>query len=298
MRSARSGAISRQPGVQLHPGHVRHHEVAQHEIEAATPPPRARRARRGRSCASRRRAAEARIRRTARPIRASSSTTRMRPRGAGGSTAASWTGAGGSAEGRAGGRRTLKMDPLPGAESTWISPPRPLTMPWQIESPSPVPTPTGFVVKKGSKMRGSTSGAMPLPRVVRSRRRRGRPETAEVTARTSFDRGAPLRDRLGGVDEEVQEDLPEPVLARRDEGDLAHLDLEPGAMPDLVLREPERGLEHPARDPPSPVPRRRRARTPSGRARSRGRAGRRRAPPAARAARPVPPPRDRRSPTA
>jgi hypothetical protein len=32
-----------------------------------------------------------------------------------------------------------------------------------MDSPSPVPMPTGLVVKKGSKMRGSTSGGMPVP---------------------------------------------------------------------------------------------------------------------------------------
>ena len=58
--------------------------------------------------------------------------------------------------GCAGGRRTRKTDPFPGADSTSISPPRPLTIPWQIERPSPVPTPTGFVVKNGSKIRGRT----------------------------------------------------------------------------------------------------------------------------------------------
>ena len=36
-------------------------------------------------------------------------------------------------------------------------------MPWQMDRPSPVPMPTGLVVKNGSKMRASRSGAMPVP---------------------------------------------------------------------------------------------------------------------------------------
>jgi hypothetical protein len=36
-------------------------------------------------------------------------------------------------------------------------------MPYTIASPSPVPEPTDFVVKNGSKMRGRTSVAMPQP---------------------------------------------------------------------------------------------------------------------------------------
>jgi hypothetical protein len=32
-----------------------------------------------------------------------------------------------------------------------------------MSSPRPVPSPTGLVVKNGSKMRGRISGAMPVP---------------------------------------------------------------------------------------------------------------------------------------
>ena len=42
-------------------------------------------------------------------------------------------------------------------------PPRSVTMPCTSDRPRPVPTPTSLVVKNGSKMRSSTSGAMPLP---------------------------------------------------------------------------------------------------------------------------------------
>ncbi len=43
------------------------------------------------------------------------------------------------------------------------SPPDCLAKPKTWDSPSPVPWPTPFVVKNGSKIRSSASGAMPLP---------------------------------------------------------------------------------------------------------------------------------------
>jgi hypothetical protein len=55
------------------------------------------------------------------------------------------------------------MVPRPGVLRTSMVPPMDWTMEWQMASPSPVPTPTGLVVKKGSKMRCITSGLMPAP---------------------------------------------------------------------------------------------------------------------------------------
>ncbi len=55
------------------------------------------------------------------------------------------------------------MVPWPTVLSTEICPPIPVTMPWQMDRPSPVPTPSGLVVKKGSKMLLRSSGSMPLP---------------------------------------------------------------------------------------------------------------------------------------
>ena len=52
---------------------------------------------------------------------------------------------------------------MAGLLSTWMSPPWPFTMPWTTERPSPVPSPTGFVVKNGSKIRRRISGRMPWP---------------------------------------------------------------------------------------------------------------------------------------
>ncbi|EAU69958.1 hypothetical protein STIAU_5600 [Stigmatella aurantiaca DW4/3-1] len=72
------------------------------------------------------------------------------------------SGVGGVAASRRG-SITRKQVPCPTVLSTEISPPSPLTMLWQMDNPSPVPTPTGLVVKNGSKMRLRCSGAMPSP---------------------------------------------------------------------------------------------------------------------------------------
>src|SRR5262249_23343164 len=60
-----------------------------------------------------------------------------------------------------------------GCVSTSIVPPCCLTtMSWLIDSPSPVPSPAGFVVKNGLKIFSLTSGGMPVPlsRIVISTR--------------------------------------------------------------------------------------------------------------------------------
>jgi hypothetical protein len=53
--------------------------------------------------------------------------------------------------------------PRPTSLATVIVPPKPVTMRWQIDSPRPVPTPTGLVVKNGVNSRARTSGGMPVP---------------------------------------------------------------------------------------------------------------------------------------
>ncbi|VUD74664.1 hypothetical protein MET9862_05297 [Methylobacterium symbioticum] len=55
------------------------------------------------------------------------------------------------------------MVPWPTVLATSTSPPDCLAKPKTWDRPSPVPLPTSLVVKKGSKMRGSTSGGMPEP---------------------------------------------------------------------------------------------------------------------------------------
>ena len=49
------------------------------------------------------------------------------------------------------------------ARSAQMRPPCSLTMPSEIERPSPVPCPVGFVVKNGLKMTSSDSGGIPGP---------------------------------------------------------------------------------------------------------------------------------------
>src|ERR1019366_9392964 len=61
------------------------------------------------------------------------------------------------------GRWTRKQVPSPGLLSTSMRPPCPVMMPCEIDRPNPVPSPTGLVVKNGSKSRGRTWGSMPQP---------------------------------------------------------------------------------------------------------------------------------------
>src|SRR3569833_3031829 len=61
------------------------------------------------------------------------------------------------------GNHTRKHAPFPGGLDTVMRPRWLATMLYEMDNPSPVPSPTGLVVKKGSKMRGRFSGAMPWP---------------------------------------------------------------------------------------------------------------------------------------
>ncbi len=73
------------------------------------------------------------------------------------------------------------------------------TIPYTVESPSPVPRPGSFVVKKGSKRCDITSGAHPASRVVDGERARARPEAepgCAVTNVWSSTSGAVSRIRL------------------------------------------------------------------------------------------------------
>src|SRR4051812_9882092 len=53
--------------------------------------------------------------------------------------------------------------PVPTSDSTSMRPPCCCTILYEIDRPSPVPLPISFVEKKGSKILGNTSGAMPPP---------------------------------------------------------------------------------------------------------------------------------------
>src|SRR6185295_3610997 len=61
------------------------------------------------------------------------------------------------------GMRTRKRAPPAGARETEIEQPWPSTMAATSESPRPVPSPGGLVVKKGSKMRSTSSTGTPSP---------------------------------------------------------------------------------------------------------------------------------------
>src|SRR2546430_8811456 len=114
----------------------------------------------------------------------SSSTTRMcngfaSPRGAGaGSVRTAGTPTGSS---------TANVAPLPGRVSRVMRPPCSFRMPWQIDSPNPVPWPSGLVVKNGSNTRRATSSGIPGP------------ESVTLTAMTSCARLAVIQIRPEGA---------------------------------------------------------------------------------------------------
>ena len=90
-------------------------------------------------------------------------------------------------------------------------------MPWQIDSPSPVPTPMGLVVKKASKMRARSFFAMPQP--VSRTSTTARPPASR--ARGDPDALRPRRTRLhrsARVREEIHEDLRQRTHGRLDVG--------------------------------------------------------------------------------
>ena len=77
--------------------------------------------------------------------------------------------------------------PAPSSLSTQMYPPLCLTMPYTIESPSPVPCPGGLVVKNGSNARAFVSAFIPVPVSVTASRtygpattRNGSPSTERV----------------------------------------------------------------------------------------------------------------------
>ena len=104
------------------------------------------------------------------------------------------------------GNSTLNVAPRPRPLSTEISPPCSRTIPWTMERPRPVPTPAGLVVKNGSKMRGSSSGAIPGPLSDISMTTR----SAEIfLVRKWMIRPGPssLFQRLLGIEEQIQHHL-------------------------------------------------------------------------------------------
>ena len=90
-----------------------------------------------------------------------------------------------------------------GESASVISPPCSLTMLYVIERPRPVPAPTSFVVKNGSKIRDWISSAMPGPESAR---------TIWICSPSSRDeirirRSERLGERVARVGQQVDEDL-------------------------------------------------------------------------------------------
>src|SRR2546427_523063 len=64
------------------------------------------------------------------------------------------------------GSSSVNVAPAPGRVSRVMRPPCSFMMPWQMESPSPVPSPSRLVVKNGSKTRAASSSVIPGPESV------------------------------------------------------------------------------------------------------------------------------------
>src|SRR5438445_299730 len=105
-----------------------------------------------------------------------------------------------------------KMVPRPTSLWTSIQPWCCWTMPKTVARPRPVPLPTSFVVKKGSKMCSLISAGMPLPVSVTARQAKapGRAGGLQGAQRVEFDDGH-LNDEpsavghgVAGVDGQVE----------------------------------------------------------------------------------------------
>ena len=85
-----------------------------------------------------------------------------------------------------------------------IRPPCSRTMPWLMERPSPVPSPSGLVVKNGSNTWAASASDMPGPSSAMSTAT----PSSQRRARTTTVPGRPAaRDRLRRVVDEIDEDL-------------------------------------------------------------------------------------------
>ena len=123
-----------------------------------------------------------------------------------------------------------------------MRPPCSRTMPWLIESPSPVPSPSGLVVKNGSNTCAASASDMPGPSSATSTATPSSQRRARTTTRAG---PAGAGDRLGRVVDEIDEDLLDLVgvdVGHRQVG----LDLEAGLHPvrhEIVPEQQEGGVE-------------------------------------------------------
>jgi hypothetical protein len=62
----------------------------------------------------------------------------------------------------------VKVEPRPSSVESIIRPPCSLTMPWLMDSPRPVPSPSALVVKKGSNTCVASASDMPGPSSITS----------------------------------------------------------------------------------------------------------------------------------
>ena len=91
---------------------------------------------------------------------------------------------------RRNGSVTRNVLPAPTVLSTAMLPSSSEMIPLQIASPSPVPSPVGFVVKNGSKIRSRFAFGMPLPVSEISTATRSS-SAAAIRIRISFSSGVP-----------------------------------------------------------------------------------------------------------
>ena len=113
----------------------------------------------------------------------------------------------------------------------------------ETDRPSPVPCPTGLVVKNGSKIRRCRLSGMPGPLslTVRVTRPAGSADAASAMPIPGWN-GFP--EGLGGVDDEVDDDLRETRFVREDRRNVARVHGDRRLVTDLVGCHVERHVDH------------------------------------------------------
>ena len=81
------------------------------------------------------------------------------------------------------GSSTVNVAPAPGLVMSEMRPPCSFTIPWEIDNPRPVPSPSPLVVKNGSNTRAAISSVMPGPESVTLTARPSRARRAAIQIR-------------------------------------------------------------------------------------------------------------------